>query len=367
MTDKKHQKKPQKKTKHPRRVRQDKRQLRVIIICVIITAVLALLGMAFSAWRLTCSTYGGNDSVRVCIPVDATPEAVRDTLVTDLGDGYGNKVYRLWRWRTRDEERPSAYGSYVVRPGDKVWTVSNSLYKRRQTPVRVTINNVRMMSQLAENVSSRMDFDAEDFIAAADSVLPALSFFRPESFPAAFVPDTYEFYWTEPADKVIRSLVKTRNEFWTKEREAKAEALGLTPADVATVASIVEEETRDNKDRGMVARLYLNRIARGMKLQADPTVKFATGDFGARRIKGDMLASPSPYNTYRVEGLPPGPIRIPERATIDIVLNAPQHNYLFMCASPKFNGTHDFAVDYATHQKNARAYQAELNRRGIHE
>lgn len=366
MTDKIQQKTPQKKTKHTRRVKHDKRQLRVIIICVIITAVLALLGIGFSAWRLTCQAYGGNSSVRVYIPVDATPEAVRDILVTRLGDGYGNKVYRLWRWRTRDEERPSAYGSYVIRPGDKVWTVSNSLYKRRQTPVRVTINNVRLMSQLAENVSSRMDFDAKDFMAAADSVLPALSFFGPESFPAAFVPDTYEFYWTDPADKVIRSLVKTRNEFWTKEREAKAEALGLTPADVATVASIVEEETRDIKDRGMVARLYLNRIARGMKLQADPTVKFATGDFGARRITGDMLAADSPYNTYRIEGLPPGPIRIPERATIDIVLNAPQHSYLYMCASPKFNGTHDFAVDYATHQKNARTYQAELNRRGIH-
>ena len=344
----------------------DRHRKRVITVCVIMMAVLALAGIGFAAWRLTCSTYGGSGDVRIYIPAEASPEAVRDTLVTRLGDSYGNRVYRLWRWRTHNDDKPSAYGSYVIRPGDKVWTVSNSLYKRRQTPVRVTVNDVRLMSQLAERVGARMAFGAEDFMLAADTVLPAAGFARAELFPAAFVPDTYEFYWTDSPDKVIRALVDSRNKFWTDERRAKAKAMGLSPAEVATVASIVEEETRDSKDRGMVARLYLNRIAKGMKLQADPTVKFAAGNFAARRIKGDMLSTVSAYNTYRVEGLPPGPIRIPERATMDIVLNAPQHNYIFMCASPKFDGTHNYAVDYATHRKNAAAYQAELNRRGIH-
>lgn len=365
-TTKKAKRKVKRTTRTSRRKKGSEVETRVILACIIISAVMAVAGFGYAAYRVAAATYDGADDVRIYIPEKATPEAVRDTLTTRLGDGYGFKIFRLWRWRTSDEVSPSAFGSYVIKPGDKAWTVSNSLYKRRQTPVRVTINNVRLMSQLATAVSSRMAFSADDFSRAADTVLSSMGFAPEGSYPAAFVPDTYEFYWSESPEKVVRTLVDTRNDFWTDDRRAKAEALGLTPVEVATVASIVEEETRDKNDRGMVARLYLNRIAKGMKLQADPTVKFAAGNFAARRIKGDMLATVSDYNTYRVEGLPPGPIRIPERTTMDIVLNAPQHNYLFMCASPKFDGTHNFAVDYATHLKNARAYQTELDRRGIH-
>lgn len=331
----------------------------------VVFAVIALTGAGYAAFRLTMMPYEGDDAVRIYIPENANENAVYDTLCTRLGDNFGQRVYKLWMWRNRNEHRP-AFGSYVINPGDKPWTISNSLFKNRQTPVKVTFNNVRLMSQLAERVGNRMAFGADTFMLTADTVLPSMGFARPEVFPSAFVPDTYEFYWTEPANKVIRDLVKTRNEFWTKERVALAEKAGLTPLQVTTLASIVEEETRDDADRAMVARLYMNRLGKGMKLQADPTVKFAAGNFGARRIKGDMLKTVSDYNTYRVQGLPPGPIRIPERTTMDIVLHAPQHDYLYMCASPKFNGTHDYAVDYETHKKNARAYQAELDRRGIH-
>lgn len=202
------------------------------------------------------------------------------------------------------------------------------------------------------------------FIAACDSVLQPLGFNR-EGYPAAFLPDSYEFYWSDPATKVVSKLVDVRNQFWTDERRQKAKTLGLTPVEVATVASIIEEETAKKDEKPKVARLYLNRIAKGMPLQADPTVKFAVGDFSLRRIKGEHLKADSPYNTYRSRGLPPGPIRIPERTAIDDVLNAPVHPYLYMCAKEDFSGYHNFAEDYATHMANARRYQSALNARGI--
>ena len=160
--------------------------------------------------------------------------------------------------------------------------------------------------------------------------------------------------------------MKARDTFWNPDRIAKARELGLDPVGVTTIASIVAEETSKADERPKVARLYLNRLSRGMKLQADPTVKFAIGDFSLRRIGGSMLNIDSPYNTYRVKGLPPGPIRIVDPQLIDDVLNAPAHNYIYMCAREDFSGYHNFSTDYATHQANAKRYQAELDRRKIH-
>ena len=205
----------------------------------------------------------------------------------------------------------------------------------------------------------------EEFLEACYEVLPDSGFDRP-NFPAAFIPDSYEFYWSSTPANVVTRLLDYRNKFWTDERRSKAKSLGLTPTEVATVASIVEEETAKTDEKPKVARLYLNRIAKGIKLQADPTVKFASGDFSLRRITGKHLAIESPYNTYRIKGLPPGPIRVAAGATIDAVLNAPDHDYIYMCAKEDFSGYHNFAKDYATHQANARRYQAELNRRQIH-
>lgn len=325
-------------------------------------ALLMLFALAVSLWAWPMLR-GTQAEAAVRIPGGSSPEAVRDSLCRAFGEGYAGGVLRALKLSGGSPERTA--GLYAVDAGTPAWRLARRLRYGRQTPVRLTFNNIRTLDQLAERVGARMAFGPEDFLEACDSVLPRHGFRGQAAYPAAFLPDTYEFYWTTDAGTVVERLVGERNRFWTDERRNKAKALGLNPVGVATVASIVEEETAVNDERPTVARLYVNRLARGMKLQADPTVKFAAGDFTLRRITGKHLATASPYNTYIHAGLPPGPIRIPERSTMDAVLNAPEHGYIYMCARPDFSGRHNFAADFATHDRNARAYRQALDKRGI--
>lgn len=160
-------------------------------------------------------------------------------------------------------------------------------------------------------------------------------------------------------------MKKEHDAFWTAERKAKADSIPLTPVEVSTLASIVEEETNGKAERPMVAGLYINRLKKDMPLQADPTLKFAVGDFSIKRLTIEHILKISPYNTYRNKGLPPGPIRVASPNGIDAVLNYKKHNYIFMCAKETLNGEHNFAVSYAEHQANARKYQKALDARKI--
>ena len=160
-------------------------------------------------------------------------------------------------------------------------------------------------------------------------------------------------------------MVGEVDKFWNESRMAKASALGLSPEEVCTLASIIDEETSNNAEKPMIARMYLNRLAKGMPLQADPTVKFALKDFALKRIYHNMLNTDSPYNTYRYAGLPPGPIKVASVAGIEAVLNPASHSYLYMCAKEDFSGTHNFAATYQEHLKNASKYSKALNERGI--
>ena len=175
----------------------------------------------------------------------------------------------------------------------------------------------------------------------------------------------YELYWTLQPKALLERMNKEAQKFWNDKRVLEAKQLGLTPDEVMTVASIVEQETAYNPEKPMVAGMYLNRLNQKMPLQADPTVKFALGDFALRRILHEHLRVNSPYNTYKVKGLPPGPICIPSVESINAVLHRANHNYLYMCAKEDFSGSHNFATTYAEHQKNATKYAAALNARGI--
>ena len=324
-------------------------------------AVVALIAAAAGAWWVYGATRGfdGAEAAWVRIPGGATKAQVADSLRSALGGRFGARVASLWNGDTKVSR-----GAYLVEPGDRAWRVARRIGQGRQTPVRLTFNNIRTLRQLADRLSRRMEFGSAEFLAAADSLGRAEGVTR-EQLPAMFVPDTYEAYWTDSPAKVVGMLFGYRGRFWNEERRAKAEALGITPVQVATLASIVEEESNAADERPLIARLYLNRLERGMPLQADPTVKFACGDFAARRVTGAMLRKDSPYNTYKVRGLPPGPIRVPSKSGIDAVLDAPGHDWIYMCAKYDFSGRHAYTADFASHARNASAYRRALDARGI--
>ena len=187
----------------------------------------------------------------------------------------------------------------------------------------------------------------------------------PENSLALFLDDTYEVYWSTSAKSVLDKIGENYLRFWTQERRQKASALGRTPAEMSILASITDEESNAAEEKGTIGRLYNNRLQKGMRLQSDPTVRFAVNDFTIRRVKGEHLKINSPYNTYKISGLPPGPIRTTGAKTIDLILNSEPNDYIYMCAKEDFSGRHNFAKDYAEHSANAMRYRKALDARGI--
>ncbi len=257
-------------------------------------------------------------------------------------------------------------GMYKLKTSVGALSFVRKLRNGQQDFLMLTIPTARTMEELARKLDGKIQADSADYMAVfTDSAKVAALGFNKETLPAMFIPETYDFFWTDNADKVLSRMEKEYQKFWTDERKQKAKDIGLSPIEVSIMASIVDSETNVKADKPVVAGVYLNRIKKGMKLQADPTVKFAVGDFTLRRILFKHLATDSPYNTYKYEGLPPGPICIPSKDGLEAVLNAQKHDYIFFCASPKFDGSHIFAKTNEEHMKNARAYQDALNRRNI--
>lgn len=328
----------------------------------IVAIVIAVAWTGGAFLYKTTKKFNGEKAVWVLISTGSDDNDIMKALTDSLGTDYGKVVHEVW---TTIKGRPErAAGAYLIYPGDRSLDVARRLRSTDQTPLKITFNNIRLLEQLAVRISDNFQFDDKDFLKACDKVLPSMGYDK-NNYISAFLPDSYEFYWTAKPEEVVKRLAEYRNTFWNQERRAKAEALGLSPDGVSILASIVDEETSIADEKGTVGRLYMNRLEKGMKLQADPTVKFALGDFTLRRILQKHLETPSPYNTYLHEGLPPGPIRMPEKATIDAVLNAPKNNYLYMCAKEDFCGRHNFAVTLSEHNANARRYQTALNALGI--
>lgn len=258
---------------------------------------------------------------------------------------------------------------YRVRPGRyKIPQHSNNynfvrnLRNREQSPVRVTFNNIRTKEQLAGRLSAQLMADSASIIELLNNNTFLEKYgFNPQTAIAIFIPDTYEFFWDTNAEKLLERMLREYNNFWTAARKEKATAIPLSQTEVSTLASIVEEETNKSSERPIVAGLYINRLNKGMRLQADPTVKFALGNFGLQRILNTHLEYDSPYNTYKYAGLPPGPIRCPSPNSIDAVLNYQKNNYIYMCAKETLNGEHNFATTLHLHLQNARNYQRALN------
>lgn len=266
----------------------------------------------------------------------------------------------------KDYEGHIHTGAYRLSPDETTLQIFRKLNHGRQTPVKLVVPGTRSLARMASAVGRQIMADSAQLAAALnDSARCASLGFRRETLPALFLPNTYEVYWNMDAAGFMKRMKKEYDRFWNAQRLNKAKAAGLTPVEVSTLASIVEEETADKDEMPVVAGLYLNRLRIGMPLQADPTVKFALQDFGLRRILYKHLETDSPYNTYIHQGLPPGPIRIPSIHAVESVLNYSHHRYLYMCAKEDLSGTHNFARTLSEHQANARRYQQALNRRNI--
>ena len=295
--------------------------------------------------------------------------ATYDTVKQSLKDGgYINDIWSfdLLAGLAKYPERIHP-GKYKIEQGMSNFKILRMLRNGRQTPVKLVINKIRTKKDLSSLIGKHLEADSNVVMQMLHDPSFAASYdLDTNTIMCAIMQDTYDFFWNTPADKAFRKIEKTYEHFWTEERKQQAKDQGLTKTQVITLASIVDEESNKDSEKPNIASTYLNRLHKGMALQADPTVKFAVGDFSLRRITGIHLQVSSPFNTYLNTGLPPGPICTPSASSIEAVLQAPQTDYLYFCAKPDFSGYHNFTGSYEQQMKNAHQYQEALNERGIH-
>ena len=340
-----------------------KAKLLLASLAVIVLAVLASAGYAY--YLLLAPQFHPQKTQFVYIDRDDTVDSVYNK-VLQAGQP-GNLTGFRWMARYRKYDQCLHTGRYAIRPGENVYHVFSRLYRGYQEPMNLIIKSVRTLDRLSQNVGGQLMIDSAEIAALLnDTAFVKQLGYTPATLAALFIPNTYEVYWNMSVDEFFKRMQKEHHAFWNEKRLAQADALHMTPEEVATLASIVEEETNNNAEKPVVAGLYINRLHANMPLQADPTIKFALQNAGVRRITNADLNIDSPYNTYLNTGLPPGPIRIPSIAGLDAVLNYTRHNYLYMCAKEDFSGTHNFAANYRDHLRNARKYWNALNQRKIY-
>lgn len=329
----------------------------VVIFFVLAIAVAGLRGYQLYGYIFDANVKNPGS---IKIPMNATYDQVIDSLKKH--DIIIN--YKAFDWVAKRKKYAGSIkpGKYLIDKGLTTNEILNMLRSGNQQPVNVTFNNLRFFAELAGDVSKYIQPDSTELLQKfMDPAVHQQFGFNQQTFPCMFIPNTYEFYWTTTADQFLERMAMEYKRFWNDERRKKAEEMGLTPEEVTTIASIVQEESNKNDERPIIAGLYLNRIKKGMPLQADPTVKYALGNFRIKRVLNSHLAVDSPYNTYKYPGLPPGPINFPEITAIDAVLNAAKTQYLYMCARQDFSGYHNFAKTLSAHNENARKYKAALD------
>ncbi|PRY11628.1 UPF0755 protein [Pontibacter ummariensis] len=331
-------------------------------------AVFMLLFVSFSYYAYQI-VYTGNvdtkdEEVYVYIPTGATFDQALDSV--EASGAIVDRLSMRFMAKLMDYDELVKPGRYRLVHGWSNRQLIGVLRLGEQTPVNLTFKSVRLRSQLAEKLAADLEPSREqlDSLLNDQEYLLGLGF-DTTSVVSMFIPNTYEVYWTTTAPELMERMKKEYDKFWTAERRAKADKLGLSPQEISTLASIVQAETAKEDEKPRVAGVYLNRLNKGMLLQADPTVIFGVGDFTIRRVLNVHLNHDSPYNTYRYKGLPPGPINVPDISSIDAVLNAEDHQYIYFCAKEDFSGYHNFATTVAEHQANARRFHRALNERNI--
>ena len=339
-------------------------KIKYILSAILILAVLCLGAFGYLYSIVMSQQVELDETVYIYINKSDTEETVMEKIM-EAANLRSVQGFRLLAWHN-DFSKQMRTGKFAVKDGDSMHALYRRIVSNQQTPVKVTVPATRTIEQLVGSVCRQLMMDSLELVEFTTSAPYYTRIgYSKETLPSLFLPNTYEVYWNISPERLMIRLMKERRSFWNDDRKAKAAAIGLTIEEVATLASIVDEETNNDAEKPMVAGLYINRLKRGMPLQADPTVKYAIGDFARKRILKADLEADSPYNTYKYKGLPPGPIRIPTLQAIESVLNYTRHNYIYMCAKEDFSGTHNFATTLAQHNANARRYQQALNRLDI--
>lgn len=342
----------------------NKRRKKILLSIIIAALAICAVGIGTAYYYLLYPQFHPSKTTYVYIDRDDTADSVYNKV--KVQGHVNNFTGFVWMAKWRDFPQNIHTGRYAIRPGDNVYQVYSRLSRGYQEPINLTIGSVRTLDRLARSVGKQLMIDsAEVGTLLYDAAFQEKMGYSTETMPCLFIPETYQVYWDMSLDDFFARMKKEYTKFWNEERLAKAQAIGMTPEEICTLASIVEEETNNNGEKPMVAGLYINRLHTNMPLQADPTIKFALQDFGLRRISNENLQVSSPYNTYKNTGLPPGPIRIPSPKGIDSVLDYVKHDYIYMCAKEDFSGTHNFASNYADHMVNAKKYWKALNERKI--
>ena len=338
--------------------------LKIFFIAAVILCSCIVGGISYIYYIVKMTRTDMKESAYIHITPDDNSTTIIDKLSEIEGIGSTKGFELLAKHNNFDSRKRS--GRFAINNGENMHTIYRRIVSNEQTPVKLVIPATRTLEQMVGAISRQLMLDSLELIEFIKTPIYYESIgYKSKTLPSLFIPNTYEVYWNIKPETLITRLMNERRRFWNEERSNKAKKLNLTPEEVATLASIIDEETNNDEEKPVVAGMYINRLKRGMPLQADPTVKYAIGDPTRQRILKTDLATDSPYNTYKYKGLPPGPIRIPTIQAIESVLNYTKHNYLYMCAKEDFSGKHNFARTLTEHNANARRYQAALNKLNI--
>lgn len=348
--------------------RSKKRTKRTLILSIIryvsVGLILVSFLIIFILYRAILSPNvitDGNEPFVLYIPTGADYGQVIDSLTTHRL----LRNQRSFKWLAQKKEYPRLVkpGRYVVSPGLSNLQLINMLRSGSQVPVKVTFHNIRTLDQLAGIVAAQIEADSAELhqILKDEAYLDQLGLDRFTAI-SLFIPNTYEFYWNTSAVQFIERMSRESRRFWDGDRAEKAAANGMTIPEVMTLASIVEKETNKNDEKARIAGVYINRLRRGWPLQADPTLVYATGDFGTTRVLNYHKEIDSPYNTYKYKGLPPGPICIPSIASIDASLHYEHHDYMFFVAKDDLSGYHVFSKTLLEHNRHAGRYRKAVKK-----
>lgn len=343
------------------------RRRRLVFFMLLFLAIVVAVGVvAFrygKAYWASNTSFEGTSQI-VCIPPGSSLDSVAMQLLREGVLEDGGLFIRYAQLKGLNSKRYG--GRYEIRRGMTTRSMVNMLAGRRQSAVRLVVPSVRSREEMAARLAKQLWLDSALLVAAlSDSALALHYGFTVESFPAMVVPNTYEVYWDVSLEGLFDRFYREWKAFWNADRRKRLARVSLSEAEVSTLASIVQEEVSFSDEMPRVAGVYINRLRQHIPLKADPTVKFAVGDFALRRILFSHTKVDSPYNTYMYVGLPPGPITYPEISAIDAVLSYEQHDYLYFCAKDDFSGRHNFSRTGEQHMRYARQYQRALRARGI--